>query len=58
MVVRNHVRTVRGGLLALLALFMSASLAPVPSSAQDAADWLPVTIVYNSDVGGKIDPCG
>ena len=58
MVVRTRALKVRGGLLALLALFLSATLAPVPSSAQDAGDWLPVTIVYNSDVGGKIDPCG
>ncbi|MBC8424175.1 hypothetical protein H8E07_08640 [bacterium] len=46
------------GLLALLILLLSAPPAAVVTSAQETGDWSPVTIVYNSDVVGKIEPCG
>lgn len=58
MVVRTQIKSARTTLLVLLALCMSATLSPAQAPAQDAGDWLPVTIVYNSDVGGKIEPCG
>jgi len=46
------------GLLALLVLVLSVPPAVVPTSAQETGNWSPVTVVYNSDVVGKIDPCG
>ncbi len=46
------------GLLALLVLVSSTPPAALESSAQDAGTWAPVKIVYNSDVIGKIEPCG
>jgi len=46
-------------LIALLAL-AAAGLAGSGPAARAAADdsWRPVTIVYEGDVGGKIEPCG
>lgn len=51
----------RKGLLGALALLVLVAFAPpaaLETAAQDAGDWTPVTIVYNSDVIGRIDPCG
>lgn len=33
-------------------------VAPYPAIAQDREAWLPVTILYNSDVKGYVEPCG
>jgi hypothetical protein len=50
-------KTAGPALLTLLALWLCAGALPV--LAQEAAEsWLPVTIVYNGDVQGKIEPCG
>ena len=50
-------RRVRAGLL--LALLTAAALVPAAVPAQDAdADWKPVTVLYQTDVKGKIEPCG
>jgi len=29
-----------------------------PGVARGADDWVPLTILYSSDIKGKIDPCG
>lgn len=45
-----------GLLLALVSLCPPPGAAP-PADAQDDA-WIPVTILYHSDVKGHIEPCG
>jgi 2',3'-cyclic-nucleotide 2'-phosphodiesterase (5'-nucleotidase family) len=51
-----------GGRLALfLAVLGFAALAPTarPSLAQGADEsWVPLTVIYTSDIKGKIEPCG
>ncbi len=48
-----------GTLAALAAALLLGGLVAADSiRAQDTGDWKSVTIVYNSDVVGKIDPCG
>jgi len=32
--------------------------APHPAVAQDREAWVPITILYNSDVKGYVEPCG
>lgn len=44
--------------LILTALVLAAIDAAPEARAQNAPDWKPVTIVYNADVVGKIEPCG
>jgi hypothetical protein len=54
----THSKTPRRLALALLALALGTGAAAAQAPVQNTGDWLPVTIVYNSDVVGKIDPCG
>ena len=53
-----HEKSVWAFMLALLALGLNVAPTVAQAPGQDAGNWLPVTIVYNADVGGKIDPCG
>ena len=50
---------VRATVLFLLGLLLAAALLPatVPAQEEDA-DWNPVTVIYQTDVKGKIEPCG
>jgi hypothetical protein len=52
-------RSLRTALLLVLALWMMAAAAPSLAQEKEAeADWKPVTLLYMSDVKGKIEPCG
>ncbi len=45
--------------LAALAAALAATAAPLAGSGQKTdPSWVPVTLVYEGDVGGKIEPCG
>ena len=51
------------GRLALMLLaigVLGVAAAPRPSLAQENADgtWVPLTVIYTSDIKGKIEPCG
>ena len=48
------------GLALLLALgTLGVATTARPSLAQGSADaWVPVTVIYTSDIKGKIEPCG
>ncbi len=54
----THKKSVWAFMLVMLALgsHITPTLAQAPEPGND--EWLPVTIVYNSDVIGKIEPCG
>jgi hypothetical protein len=57
-----RVRALPGALLLLVVLALLA-LASQPGGATQGklpppAKWSGVTVLYNSDVGGKIEPCG
>jgi hypothetical protein len=56
----NHKRIGIPGVLMLVmcGLLLGGLLTSSRIQAQDTGDWKPVTIVYNSDIIGKIDPCG
>ena len=56
----NHKRIGIPGVLMLVmcGLLLGGRLTSSRIQAQDTGDWKPVTIVYNSDIIGKIDPCG
>jgi len=41
----------------LMLILAAAILLPLSALAQDN-EWTQVHILYNSDVGGKIEPCG
>ena len=45
-------------ILALLALAWPAPGRAVPGQLPPKPNWNGVTVIYNSDVGGKIEPCG
>jgi len=45
-------------MLVMCGLLLGGLLTSSRIQAQDTDDWKPVTIVYNSDIIGKIDPCG
>ncbi len=45
-------------MLVICSLLLSGLLSSSNSYAQDPGEWKPVTIVYNSDIIGKIEPCG
>ncbi len=45
-------------MLVMIGLLLGGLIPSSETHAQDPGQWKPVTIVYNSDVGGKIDPCG
>ncbi len=48
-----------GGLgLLLAALLIVPSLLPVRVAHAADVNWKPVSLIYTSDVKGKIDPCG
>ncbi len=48
-----------GGLLALLFVLAAAVPAIVPARAEAGENsWKGVTILYTSDIKGKIEPCG
>ena len=50
---------VRAMVLLLLAILLAMLLVPAATPAQDAeTDWNPVTVIYQTDVKGKIEPCG
>ena len=50
---------VRATVLFLLALLLAAALVPATAPAQEEeASWNPVTVIYQTDVKGKIEPCG
>lgn len=51
------------GLTALVLLLGSAAPVLIPGQSQDqafaeAGDWKNVTILYTTDIKGKIEPCG
>ena len=54
---KSDTRAGRMVLLFILALMLAATAAPAQEPDADA-DWKPVTVLYMSDVKGKIDPCG
>ena len=45
-------------MLVMGGLLLGGLLTSPRIQAQDTGGWKPVTIVYNSDIIGKIDPCG
>ena len=45
-------------MLVICGLLLGGLLSTSQSLAQDPGEWKPVTIVYNSDIIGKIEPCG
>ena len=47
-------------ILAILALLVAAVAAAEAADREEAAeeDWAPVTLLYMTDVKGKIEPCG
>ena len=52
-------RPVRAMVLLLLAMLLATVLVPAAAPAQDEdAAWKPVTVIYQTDVKGKIEPCG
>jgi len=55
----RETRTGRMALLFVLALILTAAVAPAVAQDKDEnADWKQVTVLYMSDVKGKIEPCG
>ena len=51
----------RGRWATLVVLLVMAALLSAPTSfaqEEEAGDWNQVTVLYLSDVHGKIDPCG
>ena len=56
---KSDTRAGRVVLLFVLALMLAAMAAPaLAQESESDADWLPVTLLYMSDVKGKIEPCG
>ena len=59
---QQYRRPIAGRLAVLLLVMGAAGLfgSARPSLAQEDADgaWLPLTIIYTSDIKGKIEPCG
>jgi hypothetical protein len=57
-----RVRALPGALLLLVLLALLALLAQpggaTPGKLPPKPNWSSVTVLYNSDVGGKIEPCG
>ena len=52
-------RPVRAMVLLLLAMLLATVLVPAAAPAQDEnPTWKPVTVIYQTDVKGKIEPCG
>jgi hypothetical protein len=46
-------------LLVLLFCLLAAAAAAAPKGTTGTAPkWEPIVVLYNSDVGGKIEPCG
>ncbi len=42
----------------MLVLLVAAVSVVLPSAARAVEQWRQVTVIYNSDVGGKVEPCG
>lgn len=57
-----HPNVRKGPLMAVaLVLPLAAaigSIAPTRALAAEQMAWTPITVLYDSDVKGKIDPCG
>lgn len=51
-------RSLRLTMLCLLALVLVSATAPAFAEQEENAEWKPVTVLYMSDVKGKIEPCG
>jgi hypothetical protein len=55
----RNARPVRTLLLLILLLALAAAVAAAQAQDQEELpDWMPVTVLYMSDVKGKIEPCG
>ena len=57
----TRVSIVGAGACVLTAALLLPQLPPTghnPGAAQGEDDWVPLTILYTSDIKGKIDPCG
>jgi hypothetical protein len=55
---RRHVISLMLFVLLVLALATAKFDAPLAQSNEGTQGWTPVTLVYHSDVKGKIEPCG
>ena len=58
MIELNGMRRAGGLVLVLAILAVVLGAAAEEARAQATDDWVPVTIIYNSDVQGKVEPCG